>query len=91
LLTQLARWGDVAFPRNWVEVLERVCKVGVFSIAARELGLSEITTYSRGAIDLFDGDKFSADDPIGYLNRLEIKHDVYMADVMLDIPRPIAA
>ncbi len=91
LLAQLARWGDVAFPRNWVEVLERVCKVGVFSIAARELGLSEIANYSRGAIDLFDGSKFSADDPIGYLNSLEIKHDVYMADVALDVPTAKAA
>jgi nitrate ABC transporter ATP-binding subunit len=91
LLAQLARWGDVAFPRNWVEVLERVCKVGVFSIAARELGLSEIANYSRGAIELFDGDKFTADDPVSYLNNLEIKHDVYMADVMLDVPMPKAA
>jgi bicarbonate transport system ATP-binding protein len=91
LLTQLARWGDVAFPRNWVEVLERVCKVGVFSIAARELGLSELANYSRGTIELFDGHRFTADDPISYLNNLEIKHDVYMADVMLNVPMPKAA
>ncbi len=91
LMTQLARWGDIAFPRNWVEVLERVCKVGVFSIAARELGLSELANYSRGAIELFDGHKFTAEDPISYLNNLEIKHDVYMADVMLDVPMPKAA
>ena len=90
-MTQLARWGDIAFPRNWVEVLERVCKVGVFSIAARELGLSELANYSRGAIELFDGHKFTAEDPISYLNNLEIKHDVYMADVMLDVPMPKAA
>ncbi len=91
LLAQMARWGDVAFPRNWVEVLERVCKVGVFSVAARELGLSELANYTRGAIDLFDGTKFTADDPIGYLNDLEIKHDVYMANVMLDVPLEKAA
>jgi bicarbonate transport system ATP-binding protein len=91
MLAQLARWGDVAFPRNWVEVLERVCKVGVFSIAARELGLSDLANYSRGTIELFDGYKFTADDPISYLNNLEIKHDVYMADVMLDVPMPKAA
>jgi len=89
LLAQMARWGDVAFPRNWVEVLERVCKVSVFSIAARELGMSEMTTYSRGAIELFDGTKFTADDPISYLNSLNIKHDIYMADVMLDVPKPL--
>ena len=87
LLAQMARWGDVAFPRNWVEVLERVCKVSVFSIAARELGMSEMSNYSRGAIELFDGTKFTADDPVGYLNSLNIKHDIYMADVMLDVPK----
>lgn len=82
MMTQMARWGDVPFPRNWVEILERVCRVGVFSTAARELGLSDIT-YSRGAIQLFDGTTFNADDPIAYLNNLEIKHDIYMADVPL--------
>ena len=87
LLAQMARWGDVAFPRNWVEVLERVCKVSVFSIAARELGMSDVSNYSRGAIELFDGTKFTADDPVGYLNSLNIKHDIYMADVMLDVPK----
>ena len=85
MMTQMARWGDTPFPRNWVEVLERVCKVSVFSVAARELGLSEIT-YSRGAIQLFDGATFNTDDPISYLNGLDIKHDVYMADVHLDAP-----
>jgi nitrate ABC transporter ATP-binding subunit len=91
MLTQLARWGDVAFPRNWVEVLERVCKVSVFSIAARELGLSETTSYSRGVITLFDGVKFTADDPIDYLNQLQIKHDIYMAEIPLGVPTALVA
>jgi bicarbonate transport system ATP-binding protein len=82
MMAQMARWGDVPFPRNWVEILERVCRVSVFSTAARELGLSDIT-YSRGSIQLFDGTTFNADDPIAYLNNLEIKHDIYMADVPL--------
>jgi ABC-type nitrate/sulfonate/bicarbonate transport system substrate-binding protein len=83
LLTQMARWGDVPFPRNWVEILERVAKVGVFSTAARELGLATSTSYTRKAIDLFDGVKFTADDPIDYLNHLHIKHDIYMAEIDL--------
>jgi ABC-type nitrate/sulfonate/bicarbonate transport system substrate-binding protein len=91
MLTQLARWGDVAFPRNWVEVLERVCKVSVFSIAARELELSDGMSYSRGAITLFDGVKFTADEPIHYLNQLEIKHDIYMAEIPLGTPMPLVA
>ena len=85
LMTQMARWGDIPFPRNWVEILERVCKVSVFSIAARELGLADIT-YSRGPIHLFDGVTFTADDPIAYLNNLEIKHDIYMAEIPLAAP-----
>jgi bicarbonate transport system ATP-binding protein len=82
MMTQMARWGDVPFPRNWVEILERVCRVNVFSTAARELGLIDIT-YSRGAIQLFDGTLFNAEDPIAYLNDLNIKHDIYMADIAL--------
>ncbi len=89
MMTQMARWGDTPFPRNWVEILERVSRVSVFSTAARELGLSEIT-YSRGAIQLFDGVTFSTDDPIAYLNDLDIKHDIYMADVHLDAALPKA-
>jgi ABC-type nitrate/sulfonate/bicarbonate transport system substrate-binding protein/ABC-type nitrate/sulfonate/bicarbonate transport system ATPase subunit len=87
MMTQMARWGDTPFPRNWVEILERVCRVSVFSTAARELGLSDIT-YSRGAIQLFDGVTFNTDDPIAYLNDLSIKHDIYMAEVHLDTALP---
>jgi hypothetical protein len=61
-----------------------VCQVGVFSTAARELGLSDSTTYSRRSIQLFDHSNFSADDPIAYLNSLEIKHDIYMAEVAIN-------
>ncbi len=85
LMTQMARWGDIPFPRNWVEILERICNVSVFSVAARELGLADVT-YSRGPIKLFDGVTFTADDPIAYLNSLSIKHDIYMAEVPLGTP-----
>jgi bicarbonate transport system ATP-binding protein len=85
MMTQMARWGDTPFPRNWVEILERVCRVDVFSTAARELGLTDVT-YSRGPIQLFDGSTFSTDDPISYLNSLTIKHDIYMAEVILGTP-----
>ena len=89
-MTQLARWGDTPFPRNWVEILERICRVGAFSTAARELGLSDLT-YSRGAIQLFDGTTFNADDPIAYLNSLKIKRDFTMAEVVLDERVRVAA
>jgi bicarbonate transport system ATP-binding protein len=83
IVTQMARWGHTPFPRNWVEILERVCRVGTFSTAARELGLLD-TKVSRGSIELFDGIKFDSEDPIGYLNSLKIKRDYSIADVVLD-------
>ncbi|HEY9804077.1 MAG TPA: nitrate ABC transporter ATP-binding protein [Leptolyngbyaceae cyanobacterium] len=84
IMSQLARWGDTPFPRNWVEIVERVCRVGVFSTAARELGLD--ITYTRQPIQLFDGTPFNADDPIAYLNSLPIKRDFSIAEVILDSP-----
>jgi ABC-type nitrate/sulfonate/bicarbonate transport system substrate-binding protein len=88
-MVQMARWGDVPFPRNWVEVLEKTCQVSTFSTAARELGLSDLK-YTRGAIKLFDGSSFNADDPIAYLNSLPIKRDFTMADIVMS-PRRAAA
>ena len=88
-MVQMARWGDTVFPRNWVEILERVVRVGAFSTAARELGMSDIT-YNRGSLSLFDGSVFNADDPIGYLNNLKIKRDFTMAEVILDSGRRAA-
>ncbi|MBG1263672.1 nitrate ABC transporter ATP-binding protein [Nostoc commune] len=85
IMSQLARWGDTPFPRNWVEVVERVCRVRVFSTAARELGLD--ISYIRQPIKLFDGTPFNADDPIAYLNSLKIKRDFSVAEVVLDAPR----
>jgi bicarbonate transport system ATP-binding protein len=90
MMTQMARWGDISMPRNWVEILERVCRVSVFSIAARELGLSDIK-YLRGQIQLFDGIPFDAEDPLGYLNKLEIKRNVTTAEVHLNAPKILAA
>ncbi|MGA0199251.1 MAG: CmpA/NrtA family ABC transporter substrate-binding protein, partial [Prochlorotrichaceae cyanobacterium] len=82
MMTQMARWGDIPFPRNWVEILERVCRVGVFSTAARELGLVDVK-YRREPIQLFDGVRFEADDPIAYLNGLDIKRNFSVAEVSL--------
>jgi bicarbonate transport system ATP-binding protein len=81
IMTQMARWGIVPFPRNWVEILERTCKVNAFSTAARELGLD--IDYNRSAVQLFDGVPFDTDNPIGYLNNVAIKSDVYIAEVVL--------
>ncbi|MDH6078106.1 ABC transporter ATP-binding/substrate-binding protein [Umezakia ovalisporum] len=84
IMSQLARWGDTPFPRNWVEIVERLCSVRIFSTAARELGLD--ISYTRQPIQLFDGTPFNTDDPIAYLNSLKIKRDVSVAEVILDSP-----
>ncbi|MBF2084968.1 nitrate ABC transporter ATP-binding protein [Thermoleptolyngbya sp. C42_A2020_037] len=89
MMTQMARWGEIPFPRNWMEILERVCRVSVFSTAARELGILDIK-YHRGPITLFDGITFDAEDPIAYLNSLDIKRDFSVAEVAID-SRPLVA
>jgi bicarbonate transport system ATP-binding protein len=86
MMNQMARWAEIPLPRNWVEILERVCQVGVFSTAARELGL-EALSYQRQGIELFDGQAFNADDPIGYLNSQTIKRDFSIAEIPLASPR----
>ncbi|MBD2160361.1 ABC transporter substrate-binding protein [Limnothrix sp. FACHB-1083] len=90
MMAQMARWGDVPFPRNWLEVLERVVRPTTYSIAARELGLLD-EKFRRGAIELFDGSAFDAEDPISYLNSLAIKANISIAEVHLDPPRILAA
>ena len=89
MMTQMARWGDIPFPRNWMEILERVSRVSVFSTAARELGMLDMK-YLRGPIQLFDGIKFDAEDPIAYLNSLAIKRDFSVAEVAIDSRRAAA-
>ena len=90
IMTQLARWGEIPFPRNYVEILERICSVGVFSTAARELGLEDVS-YQRGEIKLFDGVSFHGDDPIGYLNGVSVHRDFSVAEIPIGVPRPLAA
>jgi bicarbonate transport system ATP-binding protein len=90
ILTQLARWAEIPFPRNYVEILERICCVGVFSTAARELGLDAVS-YQRQAIALFDGKPFDTEDPIGYLNSVFVHRDFSVAEINIGVPRALAA
>ena len=89
ILTQMARWGEIPFPRNYVEILERICAVGVFSTAARELGLDAVS-YQRGAIELFDGRPFDVDHPIDYLNAVPVHRDFSIAEIAIGAPRALA-
>ncbi len=83
ILTQLARWGITPFPRNWIEILERVRRVDLYGEAARQLGLPD-TEPDRKSFQLFDRVVFNPDDPIGYLQRLTIKRDIRIEEVFLD-------
>ena len=89
ILTQLARWSEIPFPRNYVEILERICAVSVYSTAARELGLDDVS-YQRTGIELFDGVPFNGDDPIAYINSLSIHQDFSVAEIPIGVPRPMA-
>ncbi|MBD2459651.1 ABC transporter substrate-binding protein [Oscillatoria sp. FACHB-1407] len=83
VMTQMARWGLVPFPRNWVEIVERIRRVDVFGEAARGLGLPD-TGRDRTPIQLFDGTVFNPDEPIQYLNNLSIKREVRIEEIVID-------
>ncbi|MBW4694990.1 MAG: nitrate ABC transporter ATP-binding protein [Lyngbya sp. HA4199-MV5] len=83
IMTQFARWGLTPFPKNWVDVLDRVRRVDVFGEAARDLGLSDMEP-NRGPVHFSDGTVFNPDDPIGYLNSLTIKRDLRIEEVAID-------
>ena len=83
IMTQLARWGMTPFPKNWIEVLERVRRIDLFSAAERDLGLPGLEP-DRKPFTLFDGTVFNPDDPIGYLNSLPIHRDIRISEILLD-------
>ncbi|BAY12899.1 ABC transporter ATP-binding/substrate-binding protein [Calothrix sp. NIES-2098] len=81
MVTQLARWGLTPFPKNWVEVIERVCRTDIFGAAARDLGLLDIG--EDNPIHLFDGKVFNSSEPIEYLKSLEIKRQIRIEEVFI--------
>ncbi len=81
ILTQLARWGMISFPKNWVDIIERVSRTDVFGEAAREL---EIIDIGRDApIWLFDGKVFNTSEPIEYIRSFEIKRQLSVEEVFI--------
>ena len=83
---KLGRVSKFPFPRNYVEILGRICAVAVYSTAARELGLEDVS-YQRTGIELFDGVPFNSEDPIGYINSLSIHQDFSVAEIPIGVPR----
>ncbi len=83
ILTQLARWGYTPFPRNWVEILERVRRPDLYGEACRSLGWPDIEP-DRQNFQLFDKMIFNPDDPVGYLKRLSICRDFKVSEILID-------
>jgi nitrate/nitrite transport system ATP-binding protein len=84
ILTQLARWGMTPFPKNWLEIVERVRRIDLFGEAARQLGWLDTEPSAHKPFALFDGMVFDPDDPIGYLKRLSICRDIQVEEIMID-------
>ncbi|MEG4631070.1 nitrate ABC transporter ATP-binding protein [Microcoleus sp. AR_TQ3_B6] len=83
VMAQMARWGLIPFPKNWVEVVDRVLRPDVFGQAVRELGLPDIARDSR-TIELFDGTVFNLDDPVQYLQNVKIKRNVRIEEILIE-------
>jgi nitrate/nitrite transport system ATP-binding protein len=81
----MARWGITPFPRNWVEVIERVYCRDSYGQAARELGLQDGVD-DRTLVKLFDGVVFNPDDPLSYLDSLTIHREICIAEIAIDEP-----
>jgi nitrate/nitrite transport system ATP-binding protein len=83
ILSQLARWNMTPFPRNWIEVLERVRRVDIFLEASRQLGQVGIEP-DRDSFQLFDGLVFDPDRPLEYLKQQTISRDYTVQEIDLD-------
>ncbi|MBF2075114.1 MAG: ABC transporter substrate-binding protein [Synechococcales cyanobacterium C42_A2020_086] len=83
ILTQLARWGITPFPKNWVEVIERVRRPDLYNEAARQLDLPDMEPL-RQPFALFDGITFDPDEPLEYLNSLAIRRDIRIEEIVFD-------
>jgi nitrate/nitrite transport system ATP-binding protein len=83
ILVQMARWGIVPFPRNWIEVLDKVRRSDIYSEAARQLKLPGLEP-ERNAFKLFDGSVFNPDNPLEYLKGLAIKQEIKVEEVQTD-------
>jgi nitrate/nitrite transport system ATP-binding protein len=83
ILVQMARWGIVPFPRNWIEIVDRVRRSDLYSEAARQLKLPGLEP-ERSSFKLFDGSVFNPDNPIEYLQGLKIRGDIRIEEVYIE-------
>ena len=87
-MTQLARWGYVPFPKNWVEIIERVRRPDLFGEACRQLGWPDMEN-ERSSLKLFDGMVFTANDPLGYIKRFTLHREINVSEILIDHPQSV--
>ncbi len=80
VMTQMARWGVIDFPKNWLEILDQICQLQVFGEAAQNLGFPEFKR-DETHIKLFDEVSFNPNDPLGYLDKVEIKKPIKVVEM----------
>ncbi len=80
ILTQLARWNITPFPKNYIEILDRVRRVDHFLTACQQLGYVGIEP-DRDPFQLFDGQVFNPEEPIKYLNNQPIHRELEIRNV----------
>ena len=82
ILTQLARWDLAPFPKNRVELLERVYRTDLFDRAIATLGWPGVEP-SHEPFALFDQVYFDPNDPLNYLKKFSICREVRVEEVQL--------
>jgi nitrate/nitrite transport system ATP-binding protein len=80
ILTQLARWHITPFPKNYIEILDRVRRVDHFLTACEQLGYLGIEP-DRDPFQLFDGQVFNPEEPIKYLNNQPVHRELEVRTV----------
>ncbi len=80
ILTQLARWGITPFPKNRIEILDRVRRVDHFITACDRLGYVGIEP-DRDPFQLFDGQVFNPEEPLKYLQNQPIHRELEIRNV----------
>jgi nitrate/nitrite transport system ATP-binding protein len=83
LITQMARWGIIPFPRNWLEVVEKIRRVDIYNEATSQLGFPGLER-ERTSFKLFDGYEFSPDNPLEYLKTLKIRREIRVEEFVFD-------
>jgi nitrate/nitrite transport system ATP-binding protein len=82
MMGQFARWGMAPFPKNWLEVIDRIYRVDLFNAAVRQLGLPALEP-SRKPFALFDGQLFDPNHPLDYVQNAAIGQPITVEEIPL--------